>query len=95
MVYVGLSVAYGPCMAMGGPSVLPLGPIRPVAPGGALHTRIAGSCCHYQSGMMRVPICAMGGGLYLPSPPGALLPSKGARTRALLHIGRGPLCAYR
>ena len=33
------------------------------------------------------------GGL-IPAPLGALPPFKGARTRALLHIGRGPLCAY-
>ena len=88
----GWVVAYGSFVAMGGPSVLPRALLGPRLPKGALHPRIAGFMLvlpdqHDQGTYMRY------GGAHT-CPPGALLPCKGVRTRALLHIGRGPLCAY-
>ena len=68
------------------------GPIRPVLPKGpfipALRGHAAFTKGRDQDTYMRY------GGPYLPPPGPVPPPIEGARTRALLHIGRGPLCAY-
>ena len=87
----GWVVAYGSFMAMGGPLVLPRARLGPRLPKGPF--------IPHSGGHTGVTPPALLGYLYalwglIPAPPGALPPCKGVRPRALLHIGRGPLCAY-